>query len=245
LTQARDGTNLRQGGRDEWEYQEVSFSSEQVTAGQAVYTKGVLSSYDIVVLGFSNRFLWKCPTGRLLQHYNQHVTANHLDVGVGTGYFLDHCRLPSPAPRIGMLDLNPHALDFASRRIARFRPEKYLLNVLEPISIDVAKYDSVGVNYLLHCLPGSIEAKAVALDHLKAVMNPDAALFGSTLLQGGVPRSWGAQRLMDIYNKKGIFSNRNDTLDGLERALRERFRHVTVETVGCAALFAGRMHATD
>jgi hypothetical protein len=217
----------------------VSFSYAQVTAGQAVYTKRVLGSYDILVLGFSNRFLWKCPTDRLLHHYNQHVTANHLDVGVGTGYFLDHCRFPSQAPRIAMLDLNPNALDFASRRIARYRPEKYLLNVLEPISIDAATYDSVGINYLLHCLPGSIDSKAVALDHLKALMNRNAVLFGSTLLQGGVPRNWCAQRLMDIYNRKGIFSNRNDTLDGLERALRERFRDVTVEPVGCAALFAG------
>jgi hypothetical protein len=214
-------------------------SLEQVAAGQAVYTERVLGSYDLLVLGFSNRFLWKCPTERLLNHYNQHVTANHLDVGVGTGYFLDHCHFPSQGPRIAMLDLNPNALAFASRRIARYRPEKYLRNILEAISIDAAKFDSVGINYLLHCLPGAIDSKAVALDHLKALMNRNAVLFGSTLLQGGVPRNWGARRLMDIYNRKGIFSNRNDTLDGLERALRERFRDVTVEPVGCAALFAG------
>lgn len=219
----------------------MSFRTEQVTAGQAVYTKRVLGSYDTLVLGFSNQFLWKCPTERLLQHYNQHVTANHLDVGVGTGYFLDRCRFPSQAPRIAMLDLNQNALDFASRRIARYTPEKYLLNALEVISIDAAKFDSVGINYLLHCLPGPIASKAVALDHLKALMNRNAVLFGSTLLQGGVPRNWFAQRLMDIYNGKGIFSNRNDNLDGLELALRERFRDVTVEVVGCAALFAGRV----
>jgi hypothetical protein len=219
----------------------VSFRTEQVTAGQAVYTKRVLGSYDTLVLGFSNQFLWKCPTERLLQHYNRHVTANHLDVGVGTGYFLDHCRFPSQAPRIAMLDLNQNALDFASRRIARYTPEKYLLNVLEAISTDAAKFDSVGINYLLHCLPGPMESKAVALDHLKALMNRNAVLFGSTLLQGGVSRNWFARRLMDIYNSKGIFSNRNDTLEGLELALRERFRDVTVEVVGCAALFAGRV----
>ena len=66
----------------------VLVSDEQVTAGQAVYSKRVLRIYDFVVLGVSNRFIWKCPTQRLEQHYNQHITANHLDVGVGTGYFL-------------------------------------------------------------------------------------------------------------------------------------------------------------
>ena len=219
----------------------MTFSTEQVTAGQAVYTERVLGSYDFLVLGFSNRFVWKCPTERLLQHYNQHVTSNHLDVGVGTGYFLDHCHFSSQAPRIAMLDLNQNALDFSARRIARYRPEKYLRNVLETIFIDAEKFDSVGVNYLLHCLPGPFEAKAVVLDHLQELMNRNSVLFGSTLLHGGVPRTWLARRLMGIYNRKGIFSNQDDTLAGLDRALRERFRDVTLETVGCAALFSGRV----
>lgn len=219
----------------------MSFTAEQIAAGQAVYTKRVLGAYDFLVLGLSNRLVWKCPTQRLVEHYNRHITANHLDVGIGTGYFLDNCRFPSQSPRIALLDLNQNTLDFASRRIARYKPETYLCNALEPISIEAAKFDSVGINYLLHCLPGAIEAKAVAFDHLKALMNPNAVLLGSTLLQGGVPRSWFAKHLMEIYNKKGIFSNRHDSLDGLKRALDERFRDVSVEVVGCVALFSGRV----
>ena len=140
-----------------------------------------------------------------------------------------------------MLDPNQTALDFAARRVARYRPEKYLRNVLETISIDAEKYDSVGINYLLHCLPGPFEAKVVAFDHLKEMMNRNAVLFGSTLLHGGVPRNWFAQFLMGIYNRKGIFSNRNDSLADLDSALRERFRDVSLESVGCAALFSGRV----
>ncbi|MGH8771982.1 MAG: class I SAM-dependent methyltransferase [Burkholderiales bacterium] len=219
----------------------MSASAEQVAAGQAVYTKRVLGAYDFVVLGVSNRFLWKCPTQRLVEHYDKHVTANHLDVGVGTGYFLDNCRFPSQTPRIALMDLNQNALHFASQRIARYKPETYCRNVLEPISIDAAKFDSVGINYLLHCVPGSLESKAVTFNHLKALMNPNAVLFGSTLLQGGVPRNWFAKRLMDTYNKTGIFSNQHDDLDGLKRALSQRFREVSVEVVGCAALFSGRV----
>jgi len=95
----------------------MNVTEEQVAAGQAVYTKLVLRAYDLVVLGVSNRFIWKCPTQRLLEHYNLHVSANHADVGVGTGYFLDKCRFPSPTPRIALIDLNQNTLDFASRRI--------------------------------------------------------------------------------------------------------------------------------
>ncbi|WP_211223746.1 class I SAM-dependent methyltransferase [Massilia niastensis] len=216
-------------------------TSEQVAAGQAVYTKRTLGAYDFVVLGVSNRFIWKCRTPRLVDHYNRHITPNHLDVGVGTGYFLDHCSMAAPAPRIALMDLNQSTLDFASRRIARYKPEAYLRNVLEPIPLDAAKFDSVGINYLLHCVPSSIESKAAAFDHLKALMNPGAVLFGSTLLHGGVSRNGAAKRLMDFYNKKGIFSNRHDHLDGLKEALGRRFRDVSVEVVGCAALFSARV----
>ena len=97
-------------------------TTEQVAAGQAVYTKRTLGFYDFVVLGVSNRFIWKAPTKRLEEHYDRHVSANHLDVGVGTGYFLDRCRFPSPAPRVALMDLNPETLEFASRRIARTAP---------------------------------------------------------------------------------------------------------------------------
>jgi Methyltransferase domain len=219
----------------------MGVSAEQVAAGQAVYTKRTLGAYDLIVLGLSNRLIWKCPTQRLLEHYNKHVTANHLDVGIGTGYFLDRCLFPSRPPRVALMDLNRNSLDFASRRLTRYKPETYIRNVLEPVSIDAAKFDSVGINYLLHCLPGTIESKSAALDHLKTLMNPGAVHFGSTLLQGGVARSWFAKRLMDFYNSKGIFSNEHDDAEGLKRALCQRFRSVSVEILGCAAVFSGRV----
>ena len=219
----------------------MSVTAKQVEAGQAVYTWPFLRVYDFAVLGVSNRFVWKCPTQRLLDHYNQHVTANHLDVGVGSGYFLDKCRFPSLAPRIALMDLNENALNFTSRRIARYEPTTYRHNVLEPISLAATKFDSVGINYLLHCVPGSMESKGVSFDYLKALMNPNATLFGSTLLQADVRGDWLAKRLMALYNSKGIFSNRNDDLDGLTAALSQRFREVSVGVIGCVALFSARV----
>ena len=219
----------------------MNVTNEQIEAGQVVYTKRNLATYDFIVLGVSNRFLWKCPTQRLMHHYNKHVTANHLDVGVGTGYFLDRCQFPSPSPRVVLMDLNSDSLAFASHRITRYKPETYRRNILESISFDSGKFDSVGINYLLHCVPGTIDSKAVVFDHLKALMNPNGVLFGSTLLQGGVPRNRFAKRLMDEYNKRGIFSNQRDDLEGLKRELSKRLRDVSVEVVGCAAMFAGRL----
>ena len=219
----------------------MNITNEQLEASQAIYTKQTLALYDLTVLAISNRLAWKCPTKRLLKHYNQMVTANHLDVGVGTGYFLDRCYLPSQTPRVALMDLNSNTLEFTSRRIARYNPKTYRRNILDPINLNVEKFDSVGINYVLHCMPGNLKTKSVALDDLKALMNPNAVLFGSTILQGGVSINRLAKRLMAIYNKKGIFSNQHDNLEDLKSALNQRFKDISVEVIGCVALFSGRV----
>jgi hypothetical protein len=139
------------------------------------------------------------------------------------------------------MDLNENALRYTARRIARYAPTAYRRNVLEPILFEAEPFDSIGVNYLLHCLPGSIAEKAIVFDHLKPLMRDGAVLFGSTLLQGDARRSAAARRLMAFYNAKGVFSNERDDLDGLRRALEARFRDVSIEVVGCAALFSARV----
>jgi 2-polyprenyl-3-methyl-5-hydroxy-6-metoxy-1,4-benzoquinol methylase len=215
-------------------------TEEQVQAGQAAYTQSALAVYDILVLGISNRYVWKCPSARIKAHYDRHISANHLDVGVGTGYFLDRCKFPPETPRVALMDLNPNTLDFASKRISRYIPEIYTHNIFDSISTNIRQFDSVGVNYLLHCLPGSISEKAVVFDNLKALMTRNAVIFGSTILQGMAPRNWAAKRLMRLYNKKRIFSNTADDLESLEEALNQRFDNVEVELIGCVALFSGR-----
>lgn len=97
----------------------MSVTPEEIHAGQAIYTPKTLAVYDLIVLGLSNRFIWKCPTARLLAYYNRSVSGNHLDVGVGTGYFLDRCRFPTLRPRVALMDLNRDALSFASRVMSR------------------------------------------------------------------------------------------------------------------------------
>jgi hypothetical protein len=211
-----------------------------VMAGQVVYTRRTLDLYDLVVLGLSNALIWKCPTKRLLDHYNKHVAAKHLDVGVGTGWFLDHCRFPTDRPDITLLDLNPVCLERASARIERYTPKIVRANVLEPVELKTGPFESMGLNYLLHCLPGALEQKAVVFDHLKPFLTSGGVVFGSTLLAEGVGRSGSAQALMRFYNAKGIFSNQQDSFEGLRRELASRFEQVRMEIVGCAVLFAAR-----
>ena len=208
-------------------------------AGQAVYSPFVLTLYDLGVLGLSCRWLWRCPASTLLAHYQQHISDNHLDVGVGSGYFLDKARFPSPSPRVALMDLNPNSLDYCAQRISRYQPETLQRNVLEPIDYQGGKFDSLGMNLLLHCLPGTMVEKARAFDHLLPLLTPGARVFGATILQGDVPRNVAARGLMKVYNRKGIFSNQNDSLASLKQALESRLDQVEVQVEGCMALFSG------
>jgi hypothetical protein len=139
------------------------------------------------------------------------------------------------------MDLNTTCLDVAARRVARFAPEVYTANVLESIALDAPPFDSVGMNYLLHCIPGSIRAKGVVLQHLKALLNPGGTVFGATLLHDGVDRNLLARLVMKRNNAHGIFSNTEDDLEGLHAIVAEHLVDPQVDIVGCVAIFSGRV----
>lgn len=209
-------------------------------AGQAVYTARSLRLYDAVVLGLSNRFLWRCPTAELRALYDANVSANHLDAGVATGYFLDSCRFPTASPRLGLLDLNPLCLETAARRVARYRPETYQADVLRPVELAVPPFDSLGMTYLLHCLPGPMDRKATAFANLRPLLNPGARVFGATILGRGVAHNVLGRRVMAFYNGRGIFGNTADDLQGLRVALDSHFAEVELRVEGTVALFTAR-----
>lgn len=209
--------------------------------GHAVYSPFVLRAYDLLVHGFSNRCAWKCPTATLRELFQQHLTGNHLDVGVGTGYFLDRVPFPTSSPRLVLLDANPHCLASTAGRLARYRPECWQADLLQPLALGSREpFDSVSLNYVLHCLPGRMEDKGIVLDHLQPLMKPEGVLFGATLLGQGTSQNWLARRLMSAYNRRGIFGNRDDTLDALQTIFASRFADVRITVHGCAALFVAR-----
>lgn len=179
-------------------------SPEAVAAGHAFYTRRSLAVYDLMILGYFSRVAWRCPAGRLVDHHDQHVTANHLDVGVGTGFFLDRCRFPIPDPRVVLMDPNQACLDAAARRLVRYEPERIRASVLDPVDYAGDPFGSVSMTYLLHCLPGSIDQKAIAVEHVLALTAPGAVVFGATLLSGGVDRNWYARAVMRWNNQRGI-----------------------------------------
>lgn len=216
----------------------------EVAAGHAFYTRRSLAIYDLAILWYFSRLAWKCPAHRVLRHYDEHVSGNHLDIGVGTGYFLDRCTFPTPTPRLALMDPNDACLDAASRRTERYNPVRHRASVLEPFDFGGPGFDSVGLTYLLHCLPGDIRSKSVVFEHIRGVANPGATVFGATLLHDGVDKNWLARKVMTRNNAHGIFSNADDDLDGLRWVLAHHLDQATIEIVGCVALFAGGVRSS-
>lgn len=217
-----------------------AINNETVSEGQAVYSKKVLALYDLWVLGISNAFIWKCPTKLLREAFFENATDNHLDVGVGTGYYLKNCLIYEEC-RLGLLDLNANSLYAAVLKTQHLSPEIYQANVLDEFDLVCDKFDSISMHYLLHCLPGTISEKSVAFSNLLPYLNPGGVVFGSTLLSEGVERSYLAKQLMTFYNRKGIFHNSSDSLDALKAVLHEHFTEVDIQVAGCAAVFSARL----
>ncbi len=177
----------------------------------------------------------------MLERYDRYVGARHLDVGVGTGWFLDHCSWPVETPEITLLDLNENSLSVASKRIRRYAPATIHASVLDPVELGDMRFDSISANYLFHCLPGVLESKAATVvANLRPYLAPSGVFFGSTILGPGVEHNLLGRRLMRLYNGKGIFSNVEDDQQGLEQGLASQLTDVQTEIVGAVALFAGR-----
>ncbi len=224
---------------------DAQFTFEEIYRGAAVYSPLVLSIYDLLVIRFENSFVWRCPSDQILAFYNRHVSSRHLDVGVGTGYFLDKAQFPSSQPSIALLDLNPHSLKATARRLRRYQPRTYQANVLEPLPFNLPQFDSIGLNFLLHCLPGDLKTKGVVFKHLAPTLAPGGVLFGSTILGEGVTFGLLGKLFMSVYNsslhpKVRVMNNRRDRLEDLESSLQTCFQEYTTELVGTAAFFTAR-----
>lgn len=211
--------------------------------GAAVYTDRVLKIYDRWVLGFSNHYAWKCPTNAVvLPFFQQYLSANHLDVGVGSGYYLAHSS-DKQGQKVTLLDLNENSLRAAATRIAHLQPSLVRDDVLQPSgALGDRRFDSISLFYLLHCLPGDMADKGrTVLSTLVPHLTPGGVLYGATILGDEAKHNWIGRRLMALYNRKGIFGNRHDTQASLQSVLTERFAKVAVWQVGKVALFRAEM----
>ena len=206
--------------------------------GQRGYNRFLLAIYDPWVLGFMTRAVWKVPVPPGVEQYRKLLGRRHLDVGPGTGYFLDKAAPPA-GTEITLLDPNPNVLAKASRRLAAMRPTTVQADVMKPLPVE-GRFDSAALSFVLHCLRGPMANKAVAIRNIADVLEPHGVLFGGTVLGLEERHTPQARAVLRAFNRAGDFDNLGDTADGLRRILEESFEEVEVEVVGSAAMFTAR-----
>jgi len=205
-----------------------------------VYSRLGLEVYDALIMGVVVGQVWGCAAHRLVDHYREHLTPNHADVGVGTGFCLDHCGFDA-SPRLALVDLQPNCLAHTARRLDRFIPQIYLRNVLYPVRGLGATFDSVALGGILHCLAGDLARKSVVFDNLAALTHTGTRIFGYTLVHDGVPARARRRLVAGFLNRMRYIDNRRDRVDDLRAALESRFVNSRIDLVGCMALFSAEV----
>ena len=210
-------------------------------SGASVYSPTILKLYDFAVLGLSNRFVWQCPTKTvLLPFYKEHLGLKHLDVGVGTGFYIARAGL-TRSHQVSLLDLNENSLQAAAAQVKQAKVRTFMRDVMQPSSEPAdTGYDSISLFYLLHCLPGTMDDKETAIANLKRYLSKDGVLYGATILGDEAAHNPIGRMLLKLYNDKGVFHNMADTLNDLQRMLRRQFQNVQIRRHNKVALFVAR-----
>jgi hypothetical protein len=212
--------------------------SQEVARSQRYFNPLSLLIYDAVLYGVISKFAWGSSIGRLDAHYAQYASSNHLEVGVGTGYLLNRIRFGTTAPRLALMDLSASCLEKTRQKVARYAPEVYTQNLLEPIAHSPAPFDSIGINYVMHCVPGSFAEKGIAFRNLTKLLSDHGVLFGTSVLSESVHKNLLARPFMWLMNAMGVFNNRRDNATELKTALETCGKLVYFEIVGVTAFFA-------
>lgn len=170
--------------------------------GQAGYSRFMLTIYDPFVLGFMTRAVWKSPVSHGVELYRNHLGRRHLDVGPGTGYFIEKSA-PPPGTEITLVDANPKVLAYCSRRLAALGPRTVEADVMKPLPID-GRFESAALSFVLHCLPGPQSNKAVGVRNVAALLEPDGVLFGGTVLGPSERHLRRARAMIRAFNRNGV-----------------------------------------
>jgi SAM-dependent methyltransferase len=225
--------------------QSVQFEKE-IKRAVRPYVFPTLLLYDAGVYRIWNPYIWECPTSSLQEHFDRYVRSIHLEAGCGTGYLPDRCRRFDNRSAgdshkqwmLTLLDYSPGSLAWAGRRLRRYQPHLIRHNLFHPLPHLSHRFESICLNYVLHCLPGSFAQKEKVIANLKAVMAPEGVLFGSIILGTDAAKNNCAGAILKLYNFIGSFHNTHDTAEDLAVALSNNFQYHACRVIGSVALFA-------
>lgn len=193
-----------------------------------------LPIYDIVVNDFNCRYVWKCEKNHIFNLYKQNISKNHLEIGPGTGYFLKNYSFSN----LSLMDVNEDTLSFSKNQL---KPQsKKIQNFHHDIfkqKIYVKDIDSVGVNYVLHCVDGKLEDK---LDTLvkNLITDRDVIIFGASVVSENIGKNKIAEAELYFLNQMNIFHNQYDCASNAIRYFERNKTKHKYNVIGNVFLFS-------
>ena len=196
-----------------------------------------LKYYDYLVNEINCKYVWRCEPQNIINMYRQHCSSSHLEIGPGTGHFL----LMSGKKQfnsLGIMDINKKILNYSANQLGSQynNISIYHQNIFMSDNFDQIKPSSVGVNYVLHCVPGNLENKMEKLIN-NLSNNEKTTIFGATVINDSERQTVSSKLLLKFLNKKGVFHNKEDYSYHLKDYLvKNNIRH-ELQIIGNVLLF--------
>ena len=191
--------------------------------------------YDYLVNDINCNYVWRCNKTNIFELYKSNLKSNHLEIGPGSGYFLypqNHCK---NIKKLKLMDINKSILNSSQENLTKYynNIKIYHHNIFEQ-KINLPNVESVGINYVLHCVPGKLEDK---FDRLLNNLPSDINIFGSTVVNDKDKQTLISKTELLFLNKYGIFNNKLDYSNNLINFLKYNNLDHQTKIVGNVLLF--------
>lgn len=190
----------------------------------------IFNNYDYLVNNINCKYVWKCDQRYIKKLYANNITNKHIEIGPGTGYFIKKYQFNN----LHLVDINQDILDNSKKNIINNcqNIKIHNQNIFEynnKINEDIT---SIGMSYVLHCVPNNLD---ISLDNLveNIKTNNQVTIFGSTV----IPNKKDFLAMTEIYtlNTLGIFNNINHNKEQLEYIINKY--NGNIKHVGNVLLF--------
>ena len=228
--------------------------------GGGVVAKSRKFSFSEFFDRIANDLIWGVSTDHIQKQYQNYMSDIHLDIGVGSGYFLKRTTTTAHSSEgqlhrtITLVDVNPRYLKECKASLESYTTKVncHAISIMGPGMqgfLPRNHFESVGISLLFHHLPNTEKrSKWKALDNIIPLVKDDGVVFGSTIISGTDRQHkhrFLAKVLLVFNNAIGVFSNREDSLGTILANLNKRFLHVQYKVEGSVLLFEARKPIRD
>ena len=177
----------------------------------------IFNNYDYFVNNLNCKYVWGCDSQNISYLYKANLTKNHLEIGPGTGFFLKDNNFKN----LHLMDVNNDIL-FTSKENLKDNCKNisiYNHNIFKEKNRMYMDVQSIGLSYVLHCVPGNLSE---SLNNLSNNITSDnrVKVFGSTVILNDNKLISNLE--INFLNNFGIFNNKSHNYNDLNEFISDK-----------------------